>query len=72
MVFKLTSFDKILQRHSSSASSPDQKTPEMYRHVSTPGLGNTDEISQEYHMIPQNEVRFFDVSYYNQILSLDN
>lgn len=57
MVFKLTSFDKILQRHSSSASSPDQKTPEMYHHVRTPGLGNTAETSQEYHMIPQNEVR---------------
>ncbi|CAB3997548.1 Hypothetical predicted protein [Paramuricea clavata] len=54
MVFKLTSFDKILERHS-SASSPDQKTPEIYHHVSTAGLRSRDEISNQYHMLPQNE-----------------
>ena len=65
MVFKLTSFDKILQRHSSSASSPDQKSPEIYRHVSTSGLANKDEISHDYHMLPQHEVRIFHVSCYH-------
>lgn len=65
MVFKLTSFDKILQRHSSSASSPDQKSPEIYRHVSTSGLANKDEISHDYHMLPQNEVRISHVSCYH-------
>ena len=70
MLFKLTSFDKILERHS-SASSPDKKTPEIYRHVSTAGLRNRDEISNQYHMLPQNEVMIFDIVIHSNISNLN-
>ena len=58
MVFKLTSFDKILERHSSSANSPDEKEPDICRNVSSAGsdLQNRDVVNNEYHMLPQNEV----------------
>lgn len=57
MVFKLTSFDKILEKHSSSASSPDQKPmADIHQNFSTAGFRSRDESSTGYHMVPQYEV----------------
>ena len=64
MVFKLTSFDKLLERHSSSASSPDQKTPDIFRNVYT--SRDKKEFSNEYRILTQNEVMITN----NQILFL--